>query len=141
VVLEEGQRWLLDALPAELSEQVFMQMREEGREHSQEGHQEWSCSSWKPGVPEEQEGTVCWKGESWSQQGAEECFVPGDELQLLGEGHDSMCSDAKWKQKLAGAAESNNLGVLDVYSDGGADGAGTPASSFCRVWLDSRRHR
>ena len=36
VVLEEGQRWLLDALPAELSEQVFMQMREEGLEHSQE---------------------------------------------------------------------------------------------------------
>ena len=40
VVLEEGQRWLLDALPAELSEQVFMQLREEGLEHSQEGQQE-----------------------------------------------------------------------------------------------------
>ena len=37
VVLEEDQRWLLDALPAELSEQVFMQLREEVLEHSQEG--------------------------------------------------------------------------------------------------------
>ena len=27
VMTEEGQRWLLGALPAELSEQVFMQMR------------------------------------------------------------------------------------------------------------------
>ena len=79
LVLEEGQRWLLDALPAELSEQVFMQMREGGLEHSQEGQQEWSCSNWKPGVPEEHKGTVtvCWKRESWSQQGAEECSAPG----------------------------------------------------------------
>ena len=37
VMTEEGQRWLLDALPAELSEQVFMQLREEVLEHSQEG--------------------------------------------------------------------------------------------------------
>ena len=110
---------------ADLSEQVFMQLREHGLEHSQEGQQEWNCSSWRPGVLLEQEVIVCWKGESWSQQGAEECFAPGAELQLLGEGHDSMCSDAKWKQKLAEATESNNRGVLDVYSDGGADGAGT----------------
>ena len=61
-------------------------------------------------MSEEQDGTVCWKGESWSQQGAEECFAPGAELQLLGEGHDNMCSDMKWKQKLAEAAESNNWG-------------------------------
>ena len=86
VVLEEGQRWLLDALPAELSEQVFMQLREVGLEHSQGGQQEWSCSRWKPGALEEQEQVVSWKGESWSQQGAEECFAPGAELQLLGEG-------------------------------------------------------
>ena len=113
VMLEEGQRWLLDALPAELSGQVFMQLREEGLEHSQEGQQEWGCSRWKPGALEEQVGTVSWKGESWSQQGAEECFAPGAELQLLGEGHDSMCSDGKWRQKLAEATESN-WGVLDV---------------------------
>ena len=61
VILEEGQRWLLDALPAELNEQVFMQLREQGQEHSPEGHQEWGCSDWIPGVPEEQDGTVCWK--------------------------------------------------------------------------------
>ena len=135
VMLEEGQRWLLDALPAELSEQVFMQLREQGQEHSLEGQQEWGCSHWKPGVPEEQDGTVCWKGESWSQQAAEECFAPGAELQLLGEGHDNMCSDMKWKQKLAEAAESNNWGVLDVYSDGGADGAGTPEASAEYGWM------
>ena len=46
-----------------------------------------------------------------------------------------MCSDAKWKQKLAGATESNNWGVLDVYSDGGADGAGTPAASAEYGWI------
>ena len=84
VVLEEGQRWLLDTLPTELSEQVFMPMREEGLGHSQEGQQEWGCFSWRPGVLDEQEGLGCWKGENWSQQGAEECFAPGAELQLLG---------------------------------------------------------
>ena len=108
MMTEEGQRWLLGALPAELSEQVFMQLREEGLEHSEEGQQEWSCSNWKPGVFEEQDGTVCWKGGSWRQPGAEECFAPGAELQLLGEEHDNMYSDAKWKQKLAEAAESNS---------------------------------
>ena len=87
-----------------------MQLREQGQEHALEGQQEWGCSHWKPGMPEEQVGTVCWKGESWSQQAAEECFAPGVELQLLGEGHDNMCSDMEWKQKLAEAAESNNWG-------------------------------
>ena len=53
---------------------------------------------------------MSWKGESWSQQGAEECFAPGAELQLLGEGHASMCSDEKWRQKLAEATEGNSLG-------------------------------
>ena len=56
VVLQEGQRWRLDALPAELSEQVFMQLREEGLEHSQGGQQEWNCSRWKPVALEKQEG-------------------------------------------------------------------------------------
>ena len=92
VVLEEDQRWLLDALPAELSEQVFMQLREEGLEHSQGGQQEWRCSNWKLGVPEEQEGTVCWKGESWSHQSAEECFASGAELQLLGGEGTTACA-------------------------------------------------
>ena len=114
-----------------------MQLREEGLEHSQGGQHEWSCSRWKPGALEEQEGAVSWKGESWSQQGAEECFAPGAELQLLGEGHDSMCSDEKWRQKLAGAAEGDSWGsgVLDVYSDGGADGAGTPEASAEYGWM------
>ena len=108
VILEEGQRWLLDALPAELSEQAFMQLREQGQEHLLDGQQEWGCSHWRPGVPDGQDGIVCWKGESWSQQAAKECFAPGADLQRLGEGHDNMCSDVKWKQKLAEVAESNN---------------------------------
>jgi hypothetical protein len=83
VAVEGGQRWLLDALPAELSEQVFMQLREQGQEHTLDGQKERGCSDWSPGVTEDQEGTVCWKGGSWSQQAAEECFAPGAELQLL----------------------------------------------------------
>ena len=46
-----------------------------------------------------------------------------------------MCSDAKWKQKLAEATETNNWGVLDVYSDGGVDGSGTPAASVEYGWM------
>ena len=46
-----------------------------------------------------------------------------------------MCSDAKWKQRLAEAAESNIWGVLDVYSGGGADGAGTPEASAEYGWI------
>ena len=72
MMLEKGQRWLLDALPAELSEQVFMQLREEGLEHSQEGQQEWGCSRWELARLEEQVGTMSWKGGCWGQQGAEE---------------------------------------------------------------------
>ena len=55
---------------------------------------------------------MIWKGESRSQQGAEECFAPGAELQLLGGGHDSMRSDEKWRQKLAEATEGNSWGVM-----------------------------
>jgi ribonuclease HI len=135
VAVEGGQRWLLDALPAELSEQVFMQLREQGQEHTLDGQKEWGCSDWNPGVSEDQEGTVCWKGGSWGQQAAEECFAPGAELQLLGEGHDNMCNDVKWQQRLAEAGECNNWGVLDVYSDGGADGAGTPEASAEYGWI------
>ena len=46
-----------------------------------------------------------------------------------------MCSDAKWKQRLDEAAESNSWGVLDVYSDGGTDGAGTPEASAEYDWI------
>ena len=66
-------------------------------------------------------------------------------MQLLGEGHDSMCSDARWKQKLAAATTSNSWGVLDIYSDqsdGEADGAGTPEASVQYGWMvgDTREH-
>ena len=46
-----------------------------------------------------------------------------------------MCSDEKWRQKLAEATECNSWGVLDVYSDGGADGAGTPEASAEYGWM------
>ena len=36
---------------------------------------------------------------------------------------------------LAEAAEGNSWGVLDVYSDGGADGAGTPEASTEYGWM------
>ena len=53
-------------------------------------------------------GAVSWKEESWRQQGVEECFAEGSEVQLLGGGRDSMCSDGKWRQKL-----------LEANADGG----------------------
>ena len=40
-----------------------------------------------------------------------------------------MRDDSKWQGKLAQARVDGAWGVLDVYSDGGADGAGTPAAS------------
>ena len=69
------------------------------------------------------------------QQGAEEGFAVGAEQQLLGEGHSSMRDDRKWQGKLAQARVDDAWGVLDVYSDGGADGAGTPAASAEYGWL------
>ena len=105
--------------------------------HSQEGQQEWSCSRWELARLEdpEQVGTMSWKGGCWGQQGAEESFAEGDELQLLGEGRDSMCGDGKWRQKLLEATQSDSWGVLDVCADGGADGAGTPEATAEYGWL------
>merc|ERR1711966_86573 len=57
------------------------------------------------------------------------------EQQLLGEGHSSMRDDRKWQSKLAQARVDDAWGTLDVYSDAGADGAGTPAVSAEYGWL------
>ena len=46
-----------------------------------------------------------------------------------------MRGDQKWQSRLAQAVEDGDWGVLDVYSDGGADGAGTPAASAEYGWL------
>ena len=59
----------------------------------------------------------------------------GAEQQLLGEGHNNMRDDRRWQGKLAQARVDDAWGVLDVYSDGGADGAGTPAASAEYGWL------
>jgi hypothetical protein len=40
-----------------------------------------------------------------------------------------MRGDQKWQSRLAQAVEDGDWGVLDVYSDEGADGAGAPAAS------------
>ena len=76
-------------------------------------------------------------GECWRQQGAKESFAEGVELQLLGGGRDSMCGGGKWRQKLLEATQSDSWGVLGVYSDGGADGAGTrtPEATAVCGWL------
>ena len=46
-----------------------------------------------------------------------------------------MRDDKKWQSKLAQAKMDDAWGVLDVHSDGGADGAGTPATSAEYDWL------
>jgi ribonuclease HI len=108
---------------------------EQGVDGEDRRRQEWQCSGWSPGAQEEQLGTVEWTGNPWEQQGAEEGFAVGAEQQLLGEGHSSMRDDRKWQDKLAQARVDGDWGVLDVYSDGGADGAGTPAASAEYGWL------
>ena len=99
------------------------------------GKEEWSCSGWKPGAGEEHIGTMSWQGELWEQQGAEENSAEGVEEQLLGERLDSMRGDQKWRSKLDQSRREAKWGVLDVYSDGGADGAGTPATTAEYGWL------
>ena len=46
-----------------------------------------------------------------------------------------MRDDQKWQGKHDQARVDGDWGVLDVYSDGGADGAGTPAASAEYGWL------
>ena len=128
--------WGFRPVPAlELSEQAYMWQWEQGVDGDDNQRQEWQCSGWMPGAEEEQMNTVDWTGSPWEQQGAEEGFAEGAEQQLLGEGHSSMRDDQKWQGKLAQARLDGNWGVLDVYSDGGADGAGTPAASAEYGWL------
>ena len=62
MLVDGEERWVLDGVPAELSEQAYMWQREEGLDGSSTGRIDWSCSGWKPGAEEEQIGTVCWKG-------------------------------------------------------------------------------
>ena len=90
--MEGGLRWILDRLPAELSEQVYMQQREQGVENEGGWRQEWSCSGWVPGLDEDLVTEVGWQGERWEQKGAKEMMAGGVELQLLGEGRGSMCT-------------------------------------------------
>jgi hypothetical protein len=78
---------------------------------------------------------VNWTGNPWEQQGAEEDFAEGVERQLLDEGHSSLRDDSEWQGKLAQARVDGAWGVLDVYSDGGANGADTPAASAEYGWL------
>ena len=126
---------MIDELPADLSEQVFMQQRDMGVELEEEWKQEWGCSGWRPGLGEGQEEQVEWAGEPWEQPSEEEKFAPGVEAKLLGEGGSSMRGDARWKQKLSSGVREGRWGVLDVYSDGGADGAGTPEATAEYGWL------
>ena len=79
--------------------------------------------------------TLDWVGSSWERPAAEEDFAEGAEQQLLGEGHGSMRDDWRWQARLVQSDEKGVWGALDVYSDGGADGAGTPAASAEYGWL------
>ena len=135
VVVEGEERWVLDELPAELSEQAYMWQWEHGVDGNEDQRHEWQCSGWRPGAEEEQGDTVDWTGNPWEQQEAGEDFAEGAEQQLLGEGHSSLRDDSKWQSKLAQARVDGAWGALDVYSDGGADGAGTPAASAEYGWL------
>ena len=135
MVVGGEEHWVLDALPAELIEQVFLQQWQKKLEHEAGHHQEWKCSGWRPGALEVQVDTVSWKGELWEQKEAEESFADETEKKLLGEGMDSMRGDEKWRSKLEEATQSGRWGVLDVYSDGGADGAGTPEATAEYGWL------
>jgi hypothetical protein len=135
VVVEGEERWVLDELPAELSEQAYMWQWEHGVDGNEDQRHEWQCSGWRPGAEEEQGDTVDWTGNPWEQQEAGEDFAEGAEQQLLGEGHGSLRDDSKWQSKLAQARVDGAWGALDVYSDGGADGAGTPAASAEYGWL------
>ena len=103
VVIEGEERWMIDELPTDLSELVFMQQRGLGIEHEPGWKKEWSCSGWRPGVGGEQKDITSWGGSMWEQADAEEGFAPGVEEQLLGEGGDNMRSDTRWWQKLAQA--------------------------------------
>ena len=93
VMVEGEERWVLDELPAELSEQAYIWQWEQGMDGDSDWRQVWLCSGWKPGAG--QLGTVDWVGSLWELKGAEEDFAEGAERQLLGEGHSSMRDDKR----------------------------------------------
>jgi hypothetical protein len=94
-MVEGEERWVLDELPAELSEQAYMWQWEQGVDGDDDQRQEWQCSGWRPGAEEVQVNTMDWTGSPWEQQGAEEDFAEGAEQQLLGEGHSSLRDGSK----------------------------------------------
>ena len=77
VLVEGEERWVLDELPAQLSEQAYMWQREHELDEDRDWEQEWQCSGWRPGAGEEQLGTVDWVGSSWERPAAEEDFAEG----------------------------------------------------------------
>ena len=48
VLVEGGERWMLDELPAELNEQAYMWQWEQGVDWGGTWRQEWACSGWRP---------------------------------------------------------------------------------------------
>ena len=52
-MVEGEERWVLDELPAELSEQAYMWQWEQGVDGDGNQKQEWQCSGWRPGAEEE----------------------------------------------------------------------------------------
>ena len=62
-LVEGGERWVLDELPAKLSGQAYMWQRGQGVDGEDDRRQGWLCSGWRPGAEEEQLGTVDWMGE------------------------------------------------------------------------------
>ena len=77
VLVEGEESWVLDQLPAELSEQAYMWQWEQGVDGDNSWRPEWMCSGGKPGAGEEQPGTMDWVSESWEQKEAEEGFAEG----------------------------------------------------------------
>ena len=54
VLVDGEERWVLDELPAQLSEQAYMWQRENELDEDRDWEQEWQCSGWRPGAEEEQ---------------------------------------------------------------------------------------
>ena len=114
-MIDEKSCWLLNEIPAELCEQLFMQQREMGIEQEKEHRWEWDCSDWMPQISEEWTADVRWTGQCWDRPQEDEGFGQGDEERLLGEGWGGLRCDRKWQAKLKQAKGRGKWGILEVF--------------------------
>lgn len=95
---------------------------------------EWTLEGFDPGCPAQGGG---WDGGEYR---TDEPATQADRNALLGKHKTRLVDDVRFRAEISAARASGAWGTLDVYSDGGADHAGTPYATAEYGWVVGGTH-